>query len=127
MAPTLRLASGGGKDGGGEPPPPDEPGDNQATIPLDSSARAGGQARPLCPVCNERFSRGSRFCAFDGSRLVDAPEDAQTDPLVGQVVGGKYTVVRPIGEGGMGTVYEVRHTTLDRKFALKLLRPEIAQ
>ncbi|MEZ4302681.1 MAG: protein kinase [Polyangiaceae bacterium] len=86
---------------------------------------AGG--RPQCPECGERFSRGSRFCAFDGARLADGPEEEPSDPLVGQTLGGKYAVLRSIGEGGMGTVYEVRHTALDRRFALKILRPEIAQ
>ncbi|MBT3328247.1 MAG: protein kinase, partial [Gemmatimonadales bacterium] len=34
---------------------------------------------------------------------------------------GQYRVVRPLGRGGMGEVYEVEHTTLDLRYALKLL------
>ncbi len=125
MGTTIRIGSRGNGGGSEQPPPPDPPAEGvslpeQATIPI-------ALGRPRCPECGERFSRGSRFCAFDGTRLADAPEESSDDPLVGQVLAGKYTVLRPIGEGGMGTVYEVRHSALDRRFALKVLRPEIAQ
>ncbi|MFP4282790.1 MAG: serine/threonine-protein kinase, partial [Opitutales bacterium] len=38
---------------------------------------------------------------------------------------GHYRIVRLLGRGGMGEVYEVVHTTLDGRFALKLLQPGI--
>jgi serine/threonine-protein kinase len=41
--------------------------------------------------------------------------------LIGQVVGGRYEVIRRIGKGGMGAIYEVRNTRLGRQFALKTL------
>jgi serine/threonine protein kinase len=43
------------------------------------------------------------------------------DPLIGAVIAGRYEVVRVIGQGGMGTIYEVRNTRLGRSFALKTL------
>jgi serine/threonine protein kinase len=48
------------------------------------------------------------------------------DPLLGQVVGGRYEVIRQIGKGGMGAIYEVRNTRLGRAFALKTLFGEAA-
>ncbi|HET9931594.1 MAG TPA: protein kinase [Polyangiaceae bacterium] len=46
---------------------------------------------------------------------------------VGSVVGGKYRLVRCIGEGGMGEVYEAQHVTVGRRFALKFLQRHLAQ
>ena len=37
----------------------------------------------------------------------------------GQIIGGSYRVVRPIGVGGMASVYEVEHTKLGVHYALK--------
>jgi eukaryotic-like serine/threonine-protein kinase len=45
---------------------------------------------------------------------------------IGQVLGEKYRLVRLIGEGGMGAVYEALHLVVKRRFAVKLLRPERA-
>jgi tRNA A-37 threonylcarbamoyl transferase component Bud32 len=48
--------------------------------------------------------------------------------MVGQLLDGSYEVLRVIGEGGMGKVYEARHTRLHTKrFAVKLLHQELAR
>ncbi len=44
----------------------------------------------------------------------------------GAVIDNKYEVIGVLGEGGMGVVYRVRHRLLARDFALKTIRPEIA-
>ncbi len=43
------------------------------------------------------------------------------------VFGGKYRILRSIGVGGMGTVYEAEHVEIHRKVAIKLLHAEFAQ
>ena len=45
----------------------------------------------------------------------------------GQVILGKYLLEKKIGEGGMGEVWLVENIQLERKIALKLIKPEIAQ
>jgi serine/threonine protein kinase len=47
--------------------------------------------------------------------------------LTGTIIGGRFEIVRLIGQGGMGAVFEARHQTLPRKFAIKILRPELAK
>ena len=39
---------------------------------------------------------------------------------------GQYRIVRTLGRGGMGEVYEVEHETLGLRYALKLLPEEFA-
>ena len=46
-------------------------------------------------------------------------------PLLGKTLGG-YEVLRKLGEGGMGAVYEARQIALDRSVALKVLPAHLA-
>jgi serine/threonine-protein kinase len=80
-----------------------------------------------CGECGQRFGLEAMFCPFDGAKLVTAEWDASSDPLVGKLVDGRYQVEGVLGEGGMGKVYRVRHVALDRPFALKALRPDLAR
>jgi serine/threonine protein kinase len=44
----------------------------------------------------------------------------------GTLIDEKYRIDALIGEGGMGAVYEATHTNLNRKVAIKCLRPEFS-
>ncbi|MFE3251885.1 Stk1 family PASTA domain-containing Ser/Thr kinase [Streptomyces sp. NPDC059209] len=48
------------------------------------------------------------------------------DPLVGQVLDGRYRVDARIAVGGMATVYRAVDTRLDRVLALKVMHPALA-
>jgi serine/threonine-protein kinase len=55
--------------------------------------------------------------------LAEAPEDLT--PRLAAALTGRYTVQRPLGSGGMATVYlatDIRHS---RQVAIKVLRPEL--
>jgi tRNA A-37 threonylcarbamoyl transferase component Bud32 len=53
-----------------------------------------------------------------------SPPSAAPD-LTGQVL-GDFQILRPLGQGGMGTVYLAEQVSLKRKVALKTLRPDLA-
>ena len=52
-------------------------------------------------------------------------DDALTSTREGMVLGGTYRLERLIGAGGMGSVYEAVHLRVPRRFAVKLLNPEL--
>ncbi|MFO0758237.1 MAG: serine/threonine-protein kinase [Byssovorax sp.] len=49
---------------------------------------------------------------------------SQLDPLLGQTLGGRFTIVRLIARGGMGAVYRAVQPGEPRKVAIKVLHPE---
>ncbi len=44
----------------------------------------------------------------------------------GTLLGSRYQILRILGQGGMGAVYEARDQELDRTIAVKVIRPELA-
>jgi tRNA A-37 threonylcarbamoyl transferase component Bud32 len=81
-----------------------------------------------CPSCHAPVDDSQRFCPACGT--VVTPADAQgPDPLIGQILGSKYKVIRLIGEGGMGAVYEGEQQlgTTKRKVAVKTLHPHLSR
>jgi serine/threonine-protein kinase len=50
---------------------------------------------------------------------------AAQDRLVGRILGDRYRVLSRLGEGGMGTVYLCEHAVLSRRYAVKVLRPNL--
>jgi serine/threonine-protein kinase len=44
--------------------------------------------------------------------------------MIGRLIGGRYRVIAPLGEGGMATLWRAMDEQLDREVAVKLLRPQ---
>ena len=93
----------------------------------------------LCPACGKYYPE-------DESHSCSTPEPAKCaicgvsypaseihhcarpqDPLIGILIGDRYKVLAKIGQGGMGAVYEAVQDTIDRRVAIKILLPVVAQ
>jgi eukaryotic-like serine/threonine-protein kinase len=85
-----------------------------------------------CPQCALEFSGGEVFCPVDGARLLALSSASGVgsgfgvDPLLGQTLAGRYRILRKIGEGGMGIVYEAIHVVIEKRVALKILREDFS-
>jgi serine/threonine protein kinase len=112
----------------GAAPPPGVAGGGPPSSSAVLSARGGSVPLPkACPACQARYPADFKVCPRDASPLIDAPDDG-TDPLLGTTLGDAYQIVRMVGEGGMGRVYEARHTRLgNKRFAVKMLHAEYAR
>jgi beta-lactam-binding protein with PASTA domain len=60
------------------------------------------------------------------ARTLTCVDTTLQDPLVGQVLDGRYRVDARIAVGGMATVYRAVDTRLDRVLALKVMHPGLA-
>ncbi|NOY92457.1 MAG: serine/threonine protein kinase, partial [Deltaproteobacteria bacterium] len=86
----------------------------------------------LCPACKETYAGGEVFCPVDATRLITPSQIGSArhdpdDPLIGAILAGRYEVLRRIGEGGMGLVYEAEHKGIEKRVAIKVLRDDFSK
>jgi serine/threonine protein kinase len=94
------------------------------------SESAAARSLKSCPHCKTVYPGGEMFCPLDGTRLSSpsmAEQGPTTDPLLGVIVSGRYKILRRIGEGGMGIVYEAEHVVIEKRVALKVLREDFSR
>ncbi len=77
----------------------------------------------ICPKCGIRYERIALFCQKDGAALIHP--DRPQDPYLGKVLLDQFRIEKRVGQGGMGTVYRARQTTIGRDVAIKILHPEL--
>jgi serine/threonine-protein kinase len=77
-----------------------------------------------CKHCGESHPPNVSRCPVTG-REIGTPHPA-AGLTIGQALDGKYRIIREIGRGAMGVVYEGLHIALDRRVAVKTLRHEMS-
>ncbi len=123
----LLLASGGamstaptlpsvGQDGGERGPLPAR---DLPHLLATMRARDPAERPDMARAANELSRLGQT--SEGPEKGLEFPPDLPVQP--GQCI-GNYRLIRPIGAGGMGVVFEARHTSLSRTAAIKVLRPE---
>jgi serine/threonine protein kinase len=73
-----------------------------------------------CPSCAAENDPGAEACFTCGRPLLALIRR-------GTMVAGRYEVVRPIGKGGMGSVYLARDCVFSETVAVKVLRADLSQ
>ncbi|MES2657131.1 MAG: protein kinase [Verrucomicrobiota bacterium] len=86
----------------------------------------------ICPTCHSPIPAHAPGGFCPACLLRDAEEPAPTGrgaPSLEEIATGfpQWEIVRLIGQGGMGFVYQVRQPGLDRTVALKILSPELGR
>jgi serine/threonine protein kinase len=110
------------------PETPDPAGDEASAPRGTSESEASGIYARVCPQCGSRFPPNFRVCPHDATPLEEGTGSEVDDPLLGQVLAGSYELSQVIGEGGMGRVYEARHTRLrNKRYAIKIMLDEFAR
>lgn len=112
---------------------PREP-ENGAAAQPDSSAAAQSDSSAAAQPQESGAARAESSAEPESTVVVQpeagaaaalGPIQLVPDQLIGRSVGG-FVIEEPLGEGGMGVVYLARHPILNRRFAVKVLKPEAA-
>ncbi len=74
--------------------------------------------------CKPKNASAPAEQAIEGQ--LSTTDTAQNNRELNVDLGDQYEVIEPIGHGGMGTVYRVKDTLLDKEFAIKILRNDLA-
>jgi predicted Ser/Thr protein kinase len=127
------------------PPPEDLP--RLPEVRVDDSAEVRIDVRALSP--NRDSLTGARHETKLGRPTAPARPEAKRSPSPfdtgvrkppprspgvrvhtashSSLIGARYQIVKRIGQGGMGKVYEVNHIHLSRRFALKIISNQVSE
>lgn len=70
---------------------------------------------------------GAETAMASQSQAMPAAKQSSPDLMIGQVLAGRYEITAQIGRGGMGAVYEARHTLIGKRVAVKVLLDKYAE
>jgi tetratricopeptide (TPR) repeat protein len=88
---------------------------------------AAASAAAAAPALDETVAGAGEENWATHPRGNAAAAQSQEALEIGTVLASRYEIVRRIGEGGMGAVYQARDLELNRIVALKVIRPSLAK
>src|SRR5262245_34269178 len=94
--------------------------DSQRCERCGGSLPQAGVLGGRCPRCMVELGWESTV-GFKGPRTIRTAEEGARAPVI-----GGYTILRLIGEGGMGAVYEAEQRHPRRRVALKIIKAHMA-
>ena len=101
-------------------------GESSALVAPEAMSLAQAGLTKRCPRCGERYPADFRVCPRDAVELELLVGEVD-DPYLGATLAGSYRIDSVIADGGMGRVYEARHTRLpERGLAVKILHRNLA-
>jgi tRNA A-37 threonylcarbamoyl transferase component Bud32 len=92
--------------------------------PAAGPEAAGGSW--TCSTCHHVYPTDFAVCPRDASPRSDG-HTPTPDPLIGEVLGRTYRIVRVLGEGGMARLYEAEHLRIDARFAVKVIHDDLSR
>jgi serine/threonine protein kinase len=92
----------------------------------------GSKEMRVCPQCNLPYPDNIERCVRDQSPLSALQNFIEDNaPLIrGNIIGeivGNYKIIKKLGAGSMGTVYQASHLSIGKEVAIKILREDCAQ
>ena len=111
-----------------------DPGDQPTIVPLPGDAQTGGhtfggEQYTVAPSGNGSVSSDTPTIGPEAptrhAQTIAGPPSAVTGPLAqGESFGARYHIIRLLGIGGMGAVYQAWDEVLGVAVAIKVIRPE---
>ena len=103
------------------PLPVGAPGSSSPVLGVASSGAAAA------PAIDETITGIGRESWATPSRSNPTTRQSSEALEIGTVLANRYEIMRIIGAGGMGAVYQARDVQLNRVVALKVIRPDLAK
>ena len=88
---------------------------------MTAPSELGSVSHVTCPRCSGE--RGTTCVCTPHDPL---PGDAELIHALSEALGAQYVVVRRLAQGGFSDVFEICDIELDRRLAVKVLRPDVA-
>lgn len=101
--------------------------ENQAKCPSCGREIPADAAANLCPECllRQGLAQSDPLGATGASAQATNPYPAP-EPATLAAAFPQFEILKLLGQGGMGAVYQARQPALDRYVALKIIHPQIA-